>query len=122
MDLLGDDANQVQPLFITLDPERDTVSLMADYVSYFHPALIGLTGSVEEIRSAARTFRIMFQRTGAEEGADYFVAHSSVIYLMDREGRYETHFPYGATVDEMVEAIAARLNSLNPKVHGVSAR
>ena len=100
---------RIAPLFITIDPERDTVAVMKDYVAQFHPRLIGLTGSEAEIAQAVRAYRVYASRsaTPAADGS-YLVDHSTFTYLMDENGRYVTHFGHGTTPDEM----AGRLKEL----------
>jgi len=86
---------QIAPLFITVDPERDTVPIMAQYVAAFHPAMIGLTGSKEQIRAVKSAYRVYAAREKTPEGGDaaaYLMSHTSYIYLMDRKGDYITHF------------------------------
>ncbi|KAF8783700.1 hypothetical protein HU200_000129 [Digitaria exilis] len=72
----------IVPVFITVDPERDTVEQVRDYVKEFHPDLIGLTGTKDEIRQVARAYRVYYMKT-EEEGSDYLVDHSIVMYLMN---------------------------------------
>jgi len=86
LDELGPLAERVQPIFITVDPQRDTPSVMAQYVKAFHPRLIGLTGTAAQIASAAKDFRVFYQvrPLGNEE---YAVDHSSYIYVIDTDGR-----------------------------------
>ena len=109
LDRLGDKAAEVQPVFITVDPERDTVDHMAKYVSHFHPKLIGLTGTEEEILVAAKAYRVLFRKAYDPSSSDYLVDHSSVTFLMDEEGEYAAHFVLGTTVDEMVEILSKQL-------------
>jgi cytochrome oxidase Cu insertion factor (SCO1/SenC/PrrC family) len=111
LDELGADADRVQPLFITVDPERDTVQHLAEYVPMFHPRLIGLTGSAEAIRKAADAYKVYFARVDPprEDRGYYTVDHTAYIYLMDREGNYLGFFPPGTTADRMVEIIRPRL-------------
>ena len=87
-------------LFITVDPKRDSVRQMADYVALFDPAPIGLTGTKEQTDAAAKAYR-MYYRVPESDTEDYFVDHSSFVYLMDEEGRYVTHFAHDATAEEM---------------------
>lgn len=108
LDILGDDAGRISPLFITIDPARDTVPIMRDYVANFHPAIRGLTGSAEQIRSAAHAFRVYFSRAKDSTGDDYLMDHSSFVYLMDGSGRYVAHFSPDTTPDD----IAARIRRL----------
>jgi protein SCO1/2 len=108
MDKLGTEAGEVQPLFITLDPERDTREHLADYVAMFHPRLLGLTGSAEAVESAADAYRVYYKRVDFDKG-DYTVDHSAFIYLMDRDGKYLGFFPPGTSAEKMVEMIRPHL-------------
>jgi cytochrome oxidase Cu insertion factor (SCO1/SenC/PrrC family) len=110
LDKLGADATGVQPLFVTVDPERDTAEHLADYVAMFHPRLIGLTGSVEAIRKAADAYKVYYAKVPlAKDAGDYTVDHTAFIYLMDRDGNYLGFFPPGTLADRMVEIIRPRL-------------
>jgi protein SCO1/2 len=110
MDKLGADADEVQPLFITLDPERDTREHLADYVTMFHPRLLGLTGSSEAVESAADAYRVYYKRVDFDKGdGTYTVDHSAFIYLMDRDGKYLGFFPPGTSAEKMVEMIRPHL-------------
>ncbi len=106
LDKLGHDGERVQPLFVTVDPERDTAEHLAEYVPLFHPRLIGLTGSLEAVRRAADAYKVYFAKvpTG-KEASDYTVDHTAFIYLMDRDGNYLGFFPPGTTADRMAEII-----------------
>jgi protein SCO1/2 len=108
MDQLGADAGGVQPLFITLDPERDTREHLADYVAMFHPRLLGLTGSAEAVQNAADAYRVYYKRVDFDKG-DYTVDHSAFIYLMDRDGNYLGFFPPGTSAEKMAEMIRPHL-------------
>ena len=110
LDRLGNDADRLQPLFITVDPERDTAEHLAEYVKLFHPRLIGLTGSLDAIRKAADAYKVYFAKVPiGKEAGDYTVDHTAFIYLMDREGNYLGFFPPGTTPDRMAEIIRPRL-------------
>ena len=87
LEQLGSSANQVQPIFITVDPERDTVEAMARYVEAFHPSIVGLTGSPEQVATAAQAFRVFYRKAPVASG-DYFMEHSGSIYVMDRSGAF----------------------------------
>jgi len=108
MNELGPAGEAVQPLFITLDPERDTAARLADYVPLFHPRLIGLTGSVEEIRRVALAFKVYYAKYPPDT-ADYGVDHSSFVYLIDGTGKYIGFFPPGTTAERMIEMITPHL-------------
>jgi cytochrome oxidase Cu insertion factor (SCO1/SenC/PrrC family) len=110
LDKLGSDAARVQPLFVTVDPERDTAEHLAEYVPLFHPRLIGLTGSLDAIRKAADAYKVYFAKVAVgKEAGDYTVDHTAFIYLMDRDGNYLGFFPPGTSADRMVEIIRPRL-------------
>lgn len=111
LDKLGGDADSVQPIFITVDPERDTASHLADYVSLFHPQLIGLTGSAEAIAKVADAYKVYYAKVPLKDAGDYTVDHTAYIYLMDRDGSYLGFFPPGTSADRMVEIIRPRLSA-----------
>ena len=111
MDGLGAEAENVQPLFITVDPERDTPEHLAEYVPMFHARLIGLTGSAEAVNKAAEAYRVYHARIDFEKTPhDYTVDHSAFVYLMDRDGKYLGFFPPGTSADRMVEMIRPHLD------------
>lgn len=103
LDDMGTEATAVQPLFVTIDPERDTPEVMADYVSNFHPRMVGLTGSPEQIAKAAKTFRVHFAKQGQDE--DYVMQHSSILFLMDPDGSYLAHLAHDATADDVIRML-----------------
>jgi cytochrome oxidase Cu insertion factor (SCO1/SenC/PrrC family) len=109
VDGLGAGADAVQPLFITLDPERDTALHLADYMPLFHPRLIGLTGSAEQIRRAALAYKVYYAKY-PPNSPNYVVDHSSFIYLVDKAGKYIGFFPPGTTADRMIEVITLNLS------------
>lgn len=108
MDMLGPEADRVAPIFVTVDPARDTVEVMADYVAAFHPRLIGLTGTEAQTAEAAANFRVWYER--AEDAASpdgYLMAHSGYIYLMRPDGRFEAVFREG---DQPPEKLAEEIS------------
>jgi cytochrome oxidase Cu insertion factor (SCO1/SenC/PrrC family) len=111
LDKLGSAAEAVQPLFITVDPERDTPGRLAEFVSSFHPRLIGLTGSPAEIRKAAIAYRTFFVKNGGPTPGDYSVDHTGFIYLVGKDGRYLGFLPPGVTPDDIADAIRVRLGA-----------
>lgn len=108
IDRLGPAGAEVQPIFITIDPERDTVQRLAEYAPLFHPRLVALTGTPDEIQRAAQHYRVYYEKAG--EGPDYLMNHSGIIYLMDRDGRFLTHFPQGTPPEEMAEKIRSQMS------------
>lgn len=105
LDELGDDAEDIQPIFITVDPERDTVDLMAQYVPSFHPRLVGLTGTVEQVNAAAKAYRVYFRKGAVDEEGEYLMDHTSITYFMSPDGEYVAHFSYGQGPEKMAEII-----------------
>ena len=111
LDKLGAAADTVQPLFITVDPGRDTPARLADFVSSFHPRLIGLTGSLAEIRKTAIAYRTFFAKNGATAPDDYSVDHTGFIYLVGKDGHYLGFLPPGLAPDAIADAIRALLRA-----------
>src|SRR5262245_23353098 len=110
LDQLGDKAKTVVPIFITLDPERDTPEAIANYVKSFGGNFVGLTGSPQAIAAAAKAYRVAYSKVENNESTgDYSVDHSALVYLMDPEGRYVTHFSYGLSADQMAEKLGKSL-------------
>ena len=108
LDRAGDKAKAVAPLFVTVDPERDTTEKIGAYVKSFHPGIIGLTGSNEEIAAVVKAYRVYAVKVpSADDPSRYNVDHSSFFYLMDSGGKYVKHFPHTADADELAKAIAA---------------
>ena len=105
---LGSDADRVQVLFITVDPERDTQELLAEYVPVFDERFLGLYGDAEETAAVADEFRIYYAKSGDTEGKHYNVDHSAGTYILDPEGRLRLYARYG----EPAEAIAEDLEVL----------
>ncbi len=87
MDALGEEGRKIQPLFITVDPERDTIEVMRQYVELFHPRLTGLTGSRAQIDDVIKTYRVYAARVEDPEMSEYTMDHSSYIYLMSPEDK-----------------------------------
>ena len=106
LDALGPKAADVVPIFVTLDPERDTPSVMADYVKNFGSRFVGLTGSPEAVAAAAKAYRIAYSKFQEDAASsNYSIDHSALVYLMGRDGEYIAHFAYGTPVDKMTETL-----------------
>lgn len=111
MDLLGPAASAVQPLFVTLDPERDTKPALASYVTHFHPRLIGLTGLSEMIERIAKGFRVRHEKV-LQPGNDpsaYVIDHTAAIFHIGPDGRYLGRFPPGTSATDIAETVRAAL-------------
>jgi cytochrome oxidase Cu insertion factor (SCO1/SenC/PrrC family) len=111
LDKLGANGEAVQPLFITVDPERDTPARLAEFVSSFHPRLVSLTGSVADIKKTAIAYRTFFAKNAPTASGEYSVDHTGFIYLIGKDGRYLGFLPPGVSPDDIAEAIRARLGS-----------
>ncbi len=105
---LGPEGASVTPIFVTLDPERDTPVVLADYVSSFSNRMVGLTGPSEFVADAARKYHIKYARQPGSDG-DYSIDHTAAIFLMGRDGKFLERFNSGVKPAEMVERIRARL-------------
>ncbi|WP_439495605.1 SCO family protein [Bosea sp. (in: a-proteobacteria)] len=109
IDKLGPAGEQIQPIFITLDPERDTAEHLAGYVPLFHPRLIGLTGSAQAVRQAADAYKVFYEKVETGKG-EYTVDHTAYVYLMDRSGRYLGFFPPNTSAERMLTIIRPHLD------------
>jgi cytochrome oxidase Cu insertion factor (SCO1/SenC/PrrC family) len=109
IDALGALGDAVQPIFITVDPERDTVPRLADYVSSFHPRLIGLTGTPAEIRKVALAYKAYYAKRETERGEDYTIDHTGVTYIVGSEGRYLGFVPPQTDAERLLEVMRGQL-------------
>lgn len=106
LDSLGAKADTIQPIFISVDPQRDTPEVLKQYVANFHPRLVGLTGTPDEIASVAKAYRVYFSKVENNSGTDtYLMDHSAIIYLMDRQGKFLKHFTYSTDAAALAKAI-----------------
>lgn len=107
LDALGPEGKEVKALFISIDPERDSVASLKDYLSSFSERIVGLTGTPDEIAQVAKEYRVYYAKHPTKDG-DYTMDHSAVIYLMDRDGKLAGTLTY----DEKKEAAVAKLKRL----------
>jgi protein SCO1/2 len=107
MDKLGTKATKIAPVFITVDPKRDTPQMMKQYTAAFSPHLVGLTGTAAQIADVAKEYRVYYaeHRTGPGPN-DYAMDHSSVLYLMGPDGRFVAPIPPDESGGEMAAAIS----------------
>jgi protein SCO1/2 len=104
---LGPKADKVTPVFITVDPERDTAKSLKDYAANFTPRLVMLTGSPADIAAVAKEYRVYYAKAG--EGPNYAMDHTALIYLMGPDGTYVTHYAPQATADDIAKDLRQRL-------------
>lgn len=110
LDEMGSKADSVVPLFVTIDPGRDTVDAMKEYVTLFHPRIVGLTGTPAQVKQMADEYGVYFVKardTGAS--TEYLMDHSSLIFLMDGHGRYVTHLRPGMSPEAMARVLSKAL-------------
>lgn len=109
LDQLGAAADKVTPVFITVDPARDTPQVMGEFVANFHPRLVALTGSEAEVGAVARHFRVYYAKatggTASSDPNDYIMDHTAIVYLIGPDGGYLSHFEPGTSADEMAAAL-----------------
>ena len=105
---LGLDADKIVPLFITVDPKRDTPKVMADYLQSFDPRIVGLTGSQAQTDSAAKAYRV-YLAAQKSDGNDYLVDHSAFFYVMNPEGKFVNIIAGAASGDQMADKLRAMM-------------
>jgi protein SCO1/2 len=106
LDKLGEKADRIVPIFISVDPERDTPAKLGEYVRNFDSRFVGLTGTTEEIAKAAKAYRVYYKKVpNADLPGDYSIDHTSIFYLMDPKGEFVTHFSPTTPVEEMAAKI-----------------
>jgi protein SCO1/2 len=113
IEALGDKAGRLQPLFITVDPDRDSASVLREYTAAFHPAILGLRGSPELLQRAAESFRVRYEKV-REPGAApdiYTMDHSTGMYLLDSEGRFLVKFASTAPAPDVAARIGALMDA-----------
>lgn len=102
----ADQQNKLVPIFITVDPERDTPEMMASYVPNFHDKMVGLTGSLAEVKAVVKAYRAYFAKTGDDGSGIYTVDHSSRTYLMGPDGAYITSFSHATPAADIAKKLA----------------
>lgn len=112
MEQLGETAVNLQPLFITVDPERDAPARMAEYVGAFDPRIIGLTGTAEQVKNATESFKIYYAKVPLEgTDGDYTMDHTAYLYLMNGSGEFEAFFSDHNGARDIAKNILERLQS-----------
>jgi protein SCO1/2 len=110
LNTLGDKGKAIVPMFITVDPERDTAEKMKNYVSLFHPSLVGLTGTPEQIKTTLKEYKIYAAKRQDEGMTDYTMDHSSFVYFMDPHDRLLHIFKSEDTADVMADTVSKWLD------------
>jgi protein SCO1/2 len=110
---LGPEGDKLQPVFVTLDPARDTPDVLRAYVASFHPRFVALTGTEDEIRRVATSYKIYFEKVKPPGVDTYLIDHTAYVFLLDREGRFITLFPPGTPLERMAVMVREQLSSLH---------
>lgn len=92
LDLLGNKAQRIKPIFITVDPKRDNVEIMAEYHNHFHSSFSNLTGTLDQIKHVAKLYRVYYKKSDSSKTENYLMDHSSIMYVMSPKGEYINHF------------------------------
>jgi cytochrome oxidase Cu insertion factor (SCO1/SenC/PrrC family) len=111
IDALGPAGERVVPMMISIDPGRDTPEQLADYVSRFHPRMVGLTGRPEQVSEVARRYRVYYGKVQRPDMTDYLVDHSSFIYLVGPDSRVRMLFRPAATPEDIAAAVSAQMGT-----------
>ncbi|MDD5181065.1 MAG: SCO family protein [Gallionellaceae bacterium] len=111
MKRLGPDADKIQVLFVTLDPERDTQAILSQYIPSFNPKFIALYGTPEQTAATAKEFRIFYNKEPGKSPGSYTLDHSVGTYIYDQSGKLRLHGSYGQGADALVHDIKLLLNS-----------
>lgn len=106
---LGGQADAVQPIFVTLDPQRDKGQALADYAAAFHPRFVALTGSEAEVRAVATAYKVYFEKIAPAASPTYLIDHMAFVFLLDREGRFIAIFPPGTPPQRMETLVREQL-------------
>lgn len=110
-DLTQAEKDQIQILFVTVDPERDTAARMKEYTNYFDADMVGLTGSTEQIAKVAKQYGVVYAKAeAANQGVNYSVDHSAFTYLVNQQGQLETQLPHAIAPEQIKQLIQPYLS------------
>jgi len=111
LDALGYAGDRLTPVFVTVDPDRDTPQVMAGYVTFFHPRLVGITPSAEDLKAMATAWRVKYAKVEMGEGRDYLMDHTATIFLIDPDGTIAGRLSHNMPADQMAAKIRTVLES-----------
>ena len=109
---LGSESEKVQVLLVTIDPERDTPALLAQYVTGFNPTFLALRGNADETARVAKEFKVIYQKVSGQKAQNYSMDHSAGSFIFDRDGRLRLYVGYGRGADVFAHDISALLNQV----------
>ncbi|XP_014396697.1 PREDICTED: protein SCO2 homolog, mitochondrial isoform X1 [Myotis brandtii] len=107
----------VQPVFITVDPARDDVAAMARYVQDFHPRLLGLTGSAEQVAQVSRSYRVYYSAGPKDADQDYIVDHSIAIYLLNPDGLFTDYYGRARSAEQIADSVRRHMAAFRSVLH-----
>ena len=102
----GGKADEIVPIFVTVDPERDTPEILKEYLTNFRPGIQGLSGTIEQTTAMGKAYRVYYAKVKDADSSDYLMDHTSLVYFMDRDGGYLGHFSHTATSEQIAERLA----------------
>jgi cytochrome oxidase Cu insertion factor (SCO1/SenC/PrrC family) len=112
LETLGEQGKDIQPVFVSVDPARDTPEVMKSYVENFGPRFIGLTGTMEQVAAMAKTYKVFFEKQEDAAAPDqYLMDHSSTIYLMGADGKFLKHFSYTTDAAKLADGLREALQN-----------
>jgi protein SCO1 len=112
LETLGEQGKDIQPVFVSVDPARDTPEVMKSYVENFGPRFIGLTGTMEQVAAMAKTYKVFFEKQEDATAPDqYLMDHSSTIYLMGADGKFLKHFSYTTDAAKLADGLREALQN-----------
>ena len=114
IELLGADGARVQPVFVTLDPERDTPARIGPYVESFNPRFVALSGDASEIRDVATAYKVYFEKVRQPGASGYLIDHTAFTYIIDAQGSYAGFFPPGTSGERMATLVREVLAMKSP--------
>jgi protein SCO1/2 len=108
--LMGPQAKQVQVIFVTLDPQRDTPEMLKLFVPAFNPTFLGMYTDVQSLKKLAKEYKVVYQKTSVKGPDDYLIDHSAGTYVYDQQGRLRLLMPYGSSPDSIAQDLKTLLN------------
>jgi len=114
LEQLGDASKRVQPIFITVDPARDSAKVLGNYVAFFNPRILGLTGSAELVSRVAENFKVRFQKVKEPGSEQYWMDHSAGMILLGPEGGFLAKFPYAMPAADITQQLKAYIADAPP--------
>jgi protein SCO1/2 len=107
---LGPQGDQIQGIFVTVDPERDSAAILRSYMDSFDPSFIGLRGTAEQTRELAKAFKVFYAKVPGKTDSSYTVDHTAGSYLFDKQGKVRVFSRYGTTTEDLTQDLKGLLS------------